>query len=124
MTAAPRVTATPGRWQQLRDGIPHEQARAIVAVALFAILGLIGGLAWGQDALNVVGAVAIVWLLFDRANVHERCDDTSDRQDRTDGRVTAIEHHLTGNEPTAGRHADTAPARYKPSPRPRNEEAA
>jgi hypothetical protein len=103
MTVA-RIQAR-GWWAQLRTGLPPAQVRAILAVVACAIAGFLAGLL-SDRAYDVVTAIVIAWLLWDRAQLADRCDKATDDADRALGGVQAVVDHLSENGPVStGRHA-------------------
>lgn len=102
MTAA-RI-ASRGWLQQLRAGLPDQTATTIALTVGFLLVAVIAGLAFGPKAVDVVLAAIVCWLLHDRAQLHDRCDDSSDTADQAHERIDRLVNELHG-PPSTGRHA-------------------
>lgn len=97
MTAVPRVTAR-GWMRQLRDGLSDQQALTVVGVVAVIIASVIAQLAIGDKALHVVLVAVVVWLMWDRLTLLDRCDQATDTADR----ALAL---VYGDDKPTGRHA-------------------
>lgn len=93
-------------------------AVAVLAVIVFAaVVGLSIAIGFGVDfVVDLVLVVALVWVVWDRANVNYQAELARDDADKAIGRADtaiskadAIERHLIGREPPGGgRHARSA----------------
>lgn len=85
------------------------QARSLVAGVALIICAVIAALIWGGTAVNVVLALAVLWLIADRVGLHERVDETSDRADRATEGLEDVTNHLWGLQPAGkGKHREKA----------------
>ena len=84
------------------------QARSLVAVVATLICAVIAALAWGEWAVLVVFFAALVWLMWDRNTLTDRCDQNADDADIATRGLDDVKVHLMGLEPpSTGRHAHT-----------------
>lgn len=99
------------RLQRLVQRLPlpdldETEAHSVVGGMAFVIGVLIAALAWGDSAVDIVLAAAVLALVADRVAVHHRTDVVSDEADIARGKAEAIERHLTGaDQPSSGRHS-------------------
>lgn len=94
--------------------LPRVAAYALAVVVGAVIVGVWRALGFDLVWLAVATlAVWVLWLHLDRANVHDKADAATDDADQAIGRIEAVEHHLSGNEPAStGRHSDGQPSTY------------
>lgn len=107
MTAA-RIHSR-GWMRQLRDGLPDREVTTLIGCTAALIAGLTLWLIAGDRAVTIATAAIVLWLLYDRVQLLDRCDDAIDTADRALAKETAMPAHAAEPEDTDEFPAITQP---------------
>lgn len=93
--------------------LDDEKIRTVLVTAGFVIFAGVAAFTFGSAAVDVALVACVIWLLWERAVIHDLAEQAADDADRADRRVADLVEHINGDDEPTGRHARPKPTPYR-----------